>query len=154
MGLPILVDSRYGIEDYALENAVLKPNAVELEEALGATDLSRSEDVRTAANILREQTGVKAVLATKGKEGMVWCAEDLVVEIDVLPSPSDSIDVTGAGDSVAAVSLMGIAEGLSANEILALATLAATYVVTQHGTACPTVEDLLALANRIEGAKA
>ena len=154
LGLPILVDSRYGIEDYALDNAVLKPNAVELEEALGAPDLSRSEDLRAAANILREQTGVKAVLATKGKEGMVWCAQDHIVEIDVLPSPSDSIDVTGAGDSVAAVSLMGLAEGLNAEEILALATLAATYVVTQHGTACPSAEDLLALARRIEGAKA
>ena len=102
LGLPILVDSRYGIADYAFKNAVLKPNAVELEQALGAPDLSRGEDLRAAANLLREQTGVKAVLATKGKEGMVWCADQHIVEIDVLPNPSDAIDVTGAGDSVAA----------------------------------------------------
>ena len=58
LGLPILVDSRYGIADYAFKNAVLKPNAVELEQALGAPDLSRGEDLRAAANLL----GSKRVL--------------------------------------------------------------------------------------------
>jgi D-glycero-beta-D-manno-heptose-7-phosphate kinase len=151
LGLPILVDSRYGIADYALQHAVLKPNAVELEEALGAVDLSQDEDLRSAALVLREQTGVQAVLATKGKQGMVWCTEEQICEIDVLPDFSGTLDVTGAGDGVAAVSLMGIANGLAPQEIIALATLTATYIVTQHGTACPSSDDLIQLAQRFQG---
>ena len=151
LGLPILVDSRYGIADYALPNAVLKPNAVELEEALGAVNLSKDEDLRSAAVDLREQTGAAAVLATKGKQGMVWCAEDHICEIDVLPHFSGTLDVTGAGDGVAAVSLMGLASGFAPEEIIALATLTATYIVTHHGTACPSVDELCQLAERLQG---
>ena len=81
---------------------------------------------------------------------MVWCADQHIVEIDVLPNPSDAIDVTGAGDSVAAVSLLGLAQGLAPDEILKLATLAATFVVSQHGTACPSVEDLVRLSAQVK----
>ena len=61
---------------------------------------------------------------------MVWCDKDGLL-IDSLPNPTDSIDVTGAGDGVAAAALLGLAHGFP-TEILALATLTATFIVSQR----------------------
>ena len=148
LNLPVLVDSRYGIAAYKLPNAVLKPNAVELEQAVGANDLSDKDLFAKAAAALVANTGARAVLATQGKNGMVWCDKDGLLEVDSLPNPTDSIDVTGAGDGVAAAALLGLAHGFSPTEILALATLTATFIVSQHGTACPTPGDLAALTTK------
>ena len=146
LGFAVLVDSRYGVSDYQLTNGILKPNAIELETAVGAHDLSQDQMLLEAAQALRSNTNAKAVLATKGKNGMVWCDEESTVATSSLPNPVDSIDVTGAGDGVAAAALLGLAKGFTPEDILALATLTATFIVSQHGTACPTSDDLATLS--------
>jgi D-beta-D-heptose 7-phosphate kinase/D-beta-D-heptose 1-phosphate adenosyltransferase len=54
-------------------------------------------------------------------------------------------DVTGAGDTVASVLVLGLAAGGSLVESMRLANLAASLVVAKVGTATVSLEELLAL---------
>ena len=81
LGLPILVDSRYGIADYAFKNAVLKPNAVELEQALGAPDLSRGEDLRAAANLCGSKRVLKLFWPRREKRGWFGARTNILLKL-------------------------------------------------------------------------
>jgi bifunctional ADP-heptose synthase (sugar kinase/adenylyltransferase) len=55
---------------------------------------------------------------------------------------AEAADVTGAGDTVAAVSLLAIAGGASPREAARLATVAAGVVVQKHGAATTSPEEI------------
>lgn len=145
-GRVVLLDSRYALHQSACAHMVVKPNNQELAEATGMPTRTL-EQVIAAARALRERTGARAVLATRGNQGMVWIGAEGVHSIGVLPTASDATDVTGAGDSVAAAVCAALTAGATVPQAMALATAAATWVVSQSGTVAPTSTDVLSVAS-------
>jgi rfaE bifunctional protein kinase chain/domain len=144
-GVPTVVDSRRGIGQARLAGACLKPNALELAEAVGRRVRS-FEDFHAASRLLLEKTGAQSVLATAGREGMIWVDGKNAQALPILPTASDVTDVTGAGDAVAAITTAGLAAGLAPQDIMALATAVAAVVVSHPGTIAPSADEVLAVA--------
>jgi D-beta-D-heptose 7-phosphate kinase/D-beta-D-heptose 1-phosphate adenosyltransferase len=135
---------------------LVTPNEKELMEAVGDDPLQATgyqlpaEDiVRQRAHALMRRVGFNALLVTRGANGMDLFESDRTAirrtHIDALQR-HEVFDVTGAGDTVAAVLTMGAAAGLSLVEAARLASAAAGIVVGMVGTA---VVDSSALSRAI-----
>jgi D-beta-D-heptose 7-phosphate kinase/D-beta-D-heptose 1-phosphate adenosyltransferase len=120
---------------------LLTPNVKELMEA---TDLPASGH-RLQAERLMHRLGFPALLVTRGANGMdlfetntgtVRCTHIAALQ------RHEVFDVTGAGDTVAAVMTMGAAAGLSLAEAARIANAAAGIVVGMVGTAVVEADSL------------
>ncbi|MFW6242087.1 MAG: bifunctional heptose 7-phosphate kinase/heptose 1-phosphate adenyltransferase, partial [Thermodesulfobacteriota bacterium] len=102
---------------------LLTPNRKEAGEASGR-DVGETPDLLAAGRALLETTGVKNLLVTCGPEGMVLFERDR--EPHLISAEARAVfDVSGAGDTVAAVLGLGVAAGLPLPEAAALANTAA-----------------------------
>lgn len=125
---------------------VITPNHHEVASALGIEDLNGSEAgkeelVREKAIRLINQLHLKALLITRGEEGMsLYEAEGMVTHI---PTQARAIyDVTGAGDTVIGVFSLCLAAGATFLEAAEIANYAAGIVVGKVGTATVSREEL------------
>ncbi|MBM3558467.1 MAG: D-glycero-beta-D-manno-heptose-7-phosphate kinase, partial [Alphaproteobacteria bacterium] len=140
-GLPVVVDPKGS--DYARYRGadIVTPNRAEL--AL-ATRMPTQGDaaVEAAARHLIETSGVGAVLATRGAEGMMLVPSDgLAVH---LPAEAREVfDVSGAGDTVVAALAAGLAGGLAPVDAARVANVAAGIVVGKVGTATVEHDELV-----------
>jgi D-beta-D-heptose 7-phosphate kinase/D-beta-D-heptose 1-phosphate adenosyltransferase len=131
---------------------VLTPNEKELMEAVNDGDPRvREEDVirRRAESLMRDQ-GFPALLVTRGSSGMDLFEKDgRVVRRTHIPATQghEVFDVTGAGDTVAAVLALGVAAGKPLADAARIANVAAGIVVGKIGTAVAEPE---ALARALE----
>ncbi|HZG51057.1 MAG TPA: PfkB family carbohydrate kinase [Pyrinomonadaceae bacterium] len=141
-GLPVLVDSRFRLPDF--ENFTsATPNEDEVEQVLGRrlTDVATLE---AAAVELRERLGHRALLITRGSQGM------LLLEAGAPPrhlapvGSREAVDVTGAGDTVIAAYTLALASGASFADAAHLANHAGGIVVMKRGTASVEARELLA----------
>ncbi len=82
--------------------------------------------------------GLKAVLLTRGKDGMSLFQPGRVTHIPTMARKV--FDVTGAGDTVISAFTMAYAAGATMQEAAALANHAAGIVVGEVGTATATPE--------------
>jgi D-beta-D-heptose 7-phosphate kinase/D-beta-D-heptose 1-phosphate adenosyltransferase len=132
-GLPVVVDPKG--EDYRpyAGATVITPNIRELEAAVGKA-LPTWEERCQAGAALRERLGLTALLVTEGPQGMTLIRPEGPVRL-AARTPREVFDVSGAGDTVAAVLALGLASGLDLLLAAALANLAAGVVVTKRGTA-------------------
>ncbi len=126
---------------------VFKPNAKELEDALGEPlrpgDGSWMESVRA-------RLGCGHLLLTLGEQGMALHSEG--DESVLLPTAARSVyDVSGAGDTVTAVLAVCLAAGGSVVEAAILANHAAALGVAKAGVATVTPSEILAHAEEIFG---
>ncbi len=93
-------------------------------------------DIAAAASELRARARPEQLLVTLGNRGMALFSDDHPEGVTVRASGSDSVvDVSGAGDSAAAVFTLALAAGLPAPSAMRLANAAAGVVVMEHGTA-------------------
>jgi len=111
---------------------VITPNRRELAVAAGQPVAPGEE--AACARALQARCGLGAVLITLGRDGM------LLIDAggDALPLPAQArevFDVSGAGDTVAAVLAAALAAGAALSEAAALANTAAGIVVGKVGTA-------------------
>ena len=121
---------------------ILTPNERELTEATAALD---GADLASRAERVRRISRVAAVLITRGAHGMdlFEFGRGPTTRVHVAASQAHEVyDVTGAGDTVAAVMGMGAFQGLPLAEAARLATAAAGVVVSQVGTAVVDAETL------------
>lgn len=132
--IPVIVDPKG--QDFTIYKGAtaITPNKKELSEATQGHDVNNDSEVVEAANALIDTCGIKAVIATRSKDGMS------VIEKDQEPAHFRSADievydVSGAGDSVIATIASSIAAGASLQEAASLANLAGSIVVTKVGTA-------------------
>jgi len=150
---PITLDSRYALLEYrATGVTAATPNEPEIEALYHSrigTDRAALE--RLGRKALR-QLGLRALLVTRGKDGMALFEPGRAVEdIPVFGAP-DAVDVTGAGDTVIAAFTLALAAGASYLEAARLANYAGGIVVMKRGTATVTqVELLAALRGEITG---
>ena len=139
-GLPTVVDPKR-LRFFGFSGAtVFKPNAKELEDALGEPlhpeDSDWMEKVRT-------RLGCAHLLLTLGERGMALkgSGSDHVL----VPAAARSVyDVSGAGDTVTAVLALLLGAGASVIEAAILANHAAALEVAEVGVATVTREDILA----------
>ena len=133
---------------------LLTPNRKELFAAAEMEGDGEAEIVAACQKLIK-QCGVGAILATRGAEGMTLVQGD--GEPISLPARAREVyDVSGAGDTVAAVTAAGLAGDLPLGQAIELANMAAGIVIGKVGTAVATSDELRAqmtLANMHELAR-
>ncbi len=139
-GLPSAVDPK---EEHFLCYRgvdVITPNVAEASQAWGLR-FRTPEDLVAAGFGLREKLGARAVLITRGEEGMsLFTAEGHAH----FPTRARKVyDVTGAGDTVVATIATALAARASLPEACVLANHAAGLVVAELGTAAATERQLI-----------
>lgn len=131
-GVPVLVDpkgsdwSKYAGCDF------ITPNLKEMCEAAGCVKDNEDNAIVEMARAARDKFAIKNVVVTRSEKGM-----SLINANEVLHSPATAIevfDVSGAGDTVAATLLAGVAGKLSLAEAVYMANRAAGIVVAKVGT--------------------
>ena len=130
--IPTLVDPKK--RNFArYRNATLfKPNFKELCEGLNLEiDKTNFDAVHDAAQKLQELAGFKMVMITLSEHGMMISRGK---DYKVIPTQArDVADVSGAGDTVIAMASLCLAIGMDANDMAALANLAAGLVCERVG---------------------
>jgi D-beta-D-heptose 7-phosphate kinase/D-beta-D-heptose 1-phosphate adenosyltransferase len=139
-GIPIVVDPKVDHLPYYAGVTVITPNHFEAEH--GALLFSRSSDpVSDAGHHLRNKLGCKAVLVTRGEQGMTLC-EEKGISWHIPTMARQVYDVTGAGDTVVSTLALALGAGASLREGAILANHAAGIVVGRIGTATVTAAEL------------
>lgn len=116
-------------------------NNHEAAAALGRPLLSE-DDFRQGVARLRTEIGARAVMVTRGPEGISLEAEDLGYSHVPALSVSEVYDTTGAGDTFIATATLALAGGLNALDAARLANAAAALVVRRFGNAVVTPAEL------------
>lgn len=139
--IPVLIDpkgadwSKYRGCDF------ITPNLKEMCEAAGCQKDNKDDAVVEMATVAKDRFNIKNVVVTRSERGMT-----LVNNKQVLHSPAAAIevfDVSGAGDTVAAALLAGVAGKLSLADAVFMANRAAGIVVAKVGTYPVHREELL-----------
>jgi D-beta-D-heptose 7-phosphate kinase/D-beta-D-heptose 1-phosphate adenosyltransferase len=122
-------------EDYSpyAGATVLTPNRREAEAALNVS-LARREDLVAAGRRLRQDLSLDHLLITLGADGMMLFPRE-GKEVHSPTRAREVFDVSGAGDTVAAVMALGLARWQDPVTAASLANLAAGVVVGKVGTA-------------------
>jgi D-beta-D-heptose 7-phosphate kinase/D-beta-D-heptose 1-phosphate adenosyltransferase len=132
-GLPVVVDPKGNDYSVYAGATVITPNRKEAELAAGRS-LARREDLVSAGAMLRERLSLDHLLITLGAEGMVLFPRQ-GPEIDLPTQALEVFDVSGAGDTVAALMALGLAAWGEPRLAARLANAAAGVVVAKVGTA-------------------
>ena len=139
--IPVIVDPQGNTYDAYMGASLVTPNHKELTDATGLP-ADTTDEIITAAAQLARHSGIEAVLATRSGDGMT-----LVRNADNHAHyPAEAIevfDVSGAGDTVVACITTAVAAGISLEQAVALANVAASIVVGKLGTAVAYADDLV-----------
>ncbi len=138
-GRTVVVDSRHRLLRFTGVTAVT-PNEPEVEAIFGRR-LEGPEDALRAAGVLRHRLDVDAALLTRGREGMAIAGRDGAEHL-IGAVGGDAVDVTGAGDTVAAAFTLGLVAGAPVLDAAKLANHAASITVQRVGTAVCTRAEL------------
>jgi D-glycero-beta-D-manno-heptose-7-phosphate kinase len=116
------------------------PNQPEVESILGkAVD---SESLASAGSELLQKLDAKALLITRGKNGMILFTREAEPKSIPIFGSVDIVDVTGAGDTVISTFAMAVSAGIPFYDAARLANCAAGIVVMKRGAATVTQEEL------------
>ena len=137
---PVLVDSRFRLSDLTGFTAAT-PNEDEVEHLIGQS-ITSTDQLETAAQTLKQQLKHEALLVTRGAQGMMLLADNAApLHIPAVGS-EQSVDVTGAGDTVIATFALAIASGASFADAAHLANFAGGLVVMKRGTASVSASEI------------
>jgi len=120
---------------------LIKGNRQEIEAALGR-QLHGEEDYRQAGEKLLDDLRVSAVIMTRGAEGLSLIARNEGYSHLPAANRTEVFDVTGAGDTVIAVTTLALVAGASVSAAARLANYAAGLVVRKLGNAVATADEL------------
>jgi rfaE bifunctional protein kinase chain/domain len=132
-GIPVCVDSRYNLNGFS-GLTMLKPNENELEAATGIR-ASTPAGLLRAARDLQGRLGCASLLVTRGQNGMSLFERGRPPLHLPAHGDKEAVDVTGAGDTVAATYAAALASGADPSDAMRLANVAAALVVLKPGTA-------------------
>ena len=138
--VPVLVDSRFRLSELTGFTAAT-PNEDEVENLIGAP-ISSVEQLETAGKELKRRLGHRALLVTRGPQGMMLL-EDGAAPLHIpAVGAHQSVDVTGAGDTVIATFALALASEASFADAARLANYAGGLVVMKRGTATVSPAEL------------
>jgi D-beta-D-heptose 7-phosphate kinase/D-beta-D-heptose 1-phosphate adenosyltransferase len=121
---------------------IITPNHYEAGRAVGV-DIRNSLDLVKVGKALLSQFDFKALLITRGEEGMSLFEKDGRTTHTGFPAEAREVfDVTGAGDTVIGVFALCVAAGATFREAAAIANHAAGIVVGKVGTATISQDEL------------
>jgi D-beta-D-heptose 7-phosphate kinase/D-beta-D-heptose 1-phosphate adenosyltransferase len=124
----------------------ITPNRKELSEAVGLP-CKTDEEAASAAKVAIKQSGA-AILLTRSERGMSLYRPN-AKPVHLAAEAREVFDVSGAGDTVAALLGLGLAAKLPPEEAMRAANAAAGIVVGKLGTAtCSPAELLRALTSK------
>jgi D-beta-D-heptose 7-phosphate kinase / D-beta-D-heptose 1-phosphate adenosyltransferase len=138
--IPRIVDTKTPLAKHFIGATVLKPNLPEIAAALGCPEPQTDEQAADCAWALWHATDVMYVLLTRGAAGICLVGAPGVLHIPA--HQVTAVDVTGAGDAVAAGLALAMARGASIDEAARFANAAGAVVVTHRGTVCPTPDEI------------
>ncbi|HUH65976.1 MAG TPA: D-glycero-beta-D-manno-heptose-7-phosphate kinase [Syntrophales bacterium] len=141
-GIPVCVDPKQN--DFSLYRGfdIITPNHHEAGRAAGVDMIGNDDIVKVGKRIL-ERFDFKALLITRGEEGMNLFERNTKTTHTVFPAEAREVfDVTGAGDTVIGVLALCVASGATFKEAAAIANIAAGLVVGKVGTATISLDEL------------
>lgn len=138
--IPVLVDSRFRLSEFDGFTAAT-PNEDEVEKLLGK-EFPNSEALESAAEDLRDQLAYRALLVTRGSNGMTLFEDGVAPFRLEAVGAREPVDVTGAGDTVMAAFTLALASDSSFPDAARLANHAGGLVVMKRGTASVTRDEL------------
>ena len=131
--IPVLVDPKGPRWEKYEGCSFITPNLKEMCEATGQTVPNEDGPVLQIAQMARERYHIRNVVVTRSEKGMTLVGEKRTV-IHCPASALEVFDVSGAGDTAAAVLIAAVAGGLSLPEAVYMANRAAGIVVGKVGT--------------------
>lgn len=137
-GIPVLVDPKGADFDKYAGATIITPNRAEL--ALVVGNWANEEDLVRRAQSLRNRLNLEALLLTRSEEGMTLFTAKGVETVTA--QAREVFDVSGAGDTVIAVTAAMIATGVPLSEAVRTANRAGGIVVGKLGTASVSYEEL------------
>jgi rfaE bifunctional protein kinase chain/domain len=138
--IPVLADSRFRLADFVGFTSAT-PNQDEVEQQLGK-EFTQLDELETASEQLRERLGYRALLVTRGSNGMMLLEAGVpAVHLEAVGA-HEPVDVTGAGDTVMATYTLALSSDSSFPDAARLANYAGGLVVMKRGTASVTQEEL------------
>ena len=140
VNVPVLVDSRFRLSEFTGFTAAT-PNEDEVENLAGAP-ISSSEQLETAAKELKQRLGHRALLVTRGPQGMMLLEDEAAAVHIPAVGAQQAVDVTGAGDTVIATFTLALASNASFADAARLANYAGGIVVMKRGTATVSQDEL------------
>jgi len=138
-GKPVIVDPKR-LDFVAYRGAMLvTPNMSEFQSVVGAC--KSDADIVNKGRRLLTEAAIEGLLITRSERGMTLLYRDHP-QLHLPTRAREVFDVTGAGDTVVAVTAAAIAAGQTPESAAVLANMAASIAVGKLGTATVTVEEL------------
>jgi len=138
--VPVVVDSRDDPSGYPGVTTVT-PNITEVEAAVSSRIGLDSTKLESICSAILKDWRLEALLVTRGKHGLSLFSEGRQVHVPAF-GKEDVVDVTGAGDTVAAAYTTSLAAGASFEEAARIANYAGGLVVMKKGTATTNTLEL------------
>lgn len=138
--IPVFVDSRFRLSSFSGFTSAT-PNEDEVEHLLGKVH-SDTGHLSAAAEQLRKELGFRALLVTRGSQGMILLEMGMAPLLIDAVGANEAVDVTGAGDTVIATYALALASGASFPDAARLANHAGGLVVMKRGTASISNQEL------------
>jgi len=140
LGKPVIVDPKGSDFTIYRGATLITPNRKELADATRCT-AKGDADVAAAAEQLAATVGIDGVLVTRSEEGMtLYTSRDGALHVPAYPVKVR--DVSGAGDTVAAVMAVMLAAGGDFESATRAANAAAAVVVGKRGTSTASTAEL------------
>ncbi len=143
-GIPCIADPKRSDFQVYAGATILCPNVLETERATGRRLWNR-DDISATAEKLRADLELQYMLITRGPDGMTLATREATTHI--VACPCAVRDVSGAGDTVAAVIAAGLATSLEIEDVCGLAALAASLAITKEGVYVVSAQELAAAAH-------
>ena len=146
--IPLVVDPK-GANWKKYQGAYLvTPNVKELSEACRKPVDNNDLSIEALGKSIRQRFSFGALMVTRSEKGLSLLAEDSVTHIPTYAR--EVFDVSGAGDTVAAVMGAALAAGLKPSTAAHLSNLAAGVVVAKLGTYAISATELDAALGAIK----
>ena len=140
-GMFIAVDPKVGHFDFYKGVSLITPNVMEASSGANI-EIRDDRTLLRAGKSLMKKLSCKAVLITRGEQGMSLFGKEKVTHI---PTVARKVyDVTGAGDTVISAFTMAYTSGAAMEEAAVIANHAAGIVVAEVGTAVATTDQIIA----------
>ncbi|HNZ29294.1 MAG TPA: PfkB family carbohydrate kinase, partial [Candidatus Goldiibacteriota bacterium] len=112
-------------------------------EASGATgiEIETEKDILNAGNKLKNELNIKAVLITRGEDGMSLFEDSGVSHVPTVAR--EVFDVTGAGDTVISVATLALCAGADFKQAAVLSNVAAGISVAEVGVYAVKTNELI-----------
>ena len=145
LNIPIFIDPKGSDYSKYKGATLISPNRIELARAT-KSDPDNLDQLLRLGSDMRTQLDIKFLIVTLGELGIALISEN---ETTRFPAKSHEVyDVTGAGDTTISVIASAYTSGMTINDSINTALVAAGIVISKIGTTTITETELLNAVNR------